>query len=74
MRKDNTISEEDRQAREAYYVAFALLRAKLDEVERACVDDDTVRSAVSIAVENYTTQLEALRQSAVRKRKRRRSN
>ncbi len=74
MRKDTTNNEEGRQAREAYHAAFALLRTKLDEVEGACVDDDSVRSALHIAVESYTTQIEALRQSALRKRKRKRTN
>lgn len=69
---NNTLTDGAGQEREAYYVAFALLRAKLDEVERACVDDDAIRSAVYISVENYTSQLEKLRQSALRKRKKRR--
>lgn len=72
MGADNTITEEGKQAREAYHVALTLLRTKLDEVERACVDDDALRSAVHIAVESYTTQLETLRQSALRKQKKRR--
>lgn len=72
MGEDVTITSEGRQEREAYYIAFALLRTKLDEVERACVDEDMVRSAVRIAVESYTTQLESLRQSALRERKRNR--
>jgi hypothetical protein len=65
-----TNTEEERLAREAYHAALASLRAKIDEVEHTCVDDGAVRSAVQIAAESYATQLEALRQAVVRKRRR----
>jgi hypothetical protein len=70
MPLNNTITEEEGREREAYYVALARLRAKIDEVERACVEDAAVRSAVQIAAESYTTQLEALRKEAARRRRR----
>lgn len=67
--KKGYLSQENREFDiERFNQTLEMMRKKLDELEKTCIDDDILRDAVIVAVEGYCKQLDAIRRACDRSR------
>lgn len=58
--------KEEQHSLERFSELLSALREKLSSVEERCLDDEILRDAVSIAVEGYCRQIEAIERACER--------